>query len=118
MAKLKLHLDADTSKKALHKALIDKGHDVTRTPNSWMPLDASDEVQLSQATAQGRAIFTFNVKDFITLDKKQLQHGGIILAAQNSWTLSELIVALDALLSEEETENWIGQVRWLNQWRR
>jgi hypothetical protein len=117
MAKLKLHLDADTSKKALHKALIDKGHDVTRTPNSWMPLDASDEVQLSQATAQGRAIFTFNVKDFIALDKKQPQHGGIILAAQNSWMLSELIAALDALLSDEESENLIGQVRWLNQWR-
>ncbi len=117
MAKLKLHLDADTSKKALHKALIDKGHDVTRTPNSWMPLDASDEVQLSQSTAQGRAIFTFNVRDFIALDQKQPQHGGIILAAQNSWTLSDLIVALDSLLSEEASENWIGQVRWLNQWR-
>ena len=117
MSKLKLHLDADTSKKALHKALIDKGHDVTRTPNSWMPFDASDEVQLNESTAQGRAIFTFNVKDFIALDQKQPQHGGIILAAQNSWTLSELIVALNALLSEEDSENWIGQVRWLNQWR-
>lgn len=117
MAKLKLHLDADTSKKALHKALIEKGHDVTRTPNSWMPFDASDEVQLSQATVQGRAIFTFNVKDFIALDQHQPRHGGIILAAQNSWTLSGLIVALDALLSEEESENLIGQVRWLNQWR-
>lgn len=82
-----------------------------------MPLDASDEVQLTQSTAQGRAIFTFNVKDFIALDQKQPQHGGIILAAQNSWTLSELIAALDVLLSEEESENWIGQVRWLNQWR-
>ena len=117
MAKLKLHLDADTSKKSLHKALIDKGHDVTRTPNSWMPFDASDEVQLSQATAQGRAMFTFNVKDFVVLDQKQPQHCGIILAAQNSWTLSELIVALDALLYEEESENLMGQVRWLNQWR-
>ncbi len=64
MAKLKLHLDADTSKKSLYKALIGQGHDVTRTPNSWMPLEARDEFQLSQATAQGRAIFTFNIKDF------------------------------------------------------
>jgi hypothetical protein len=31
--------------------------------------------------------------------------------------LSELIAALDALLSDEESENLIGQVRWLNQWR-
>ncbi|MBR8832658.1 MAG: hypothetical protein DSM106950_01085 [Stigonema ocellatum SAG 48.90 = DSM 106950] len=45
MVKLKLHLDADTSIKALHLALVSKGHDVTRTPNDWMPLDASDETQ-------------------------------------------------------------------------
>jgi hypothetical protein len=43
--------------------------------------------------------------------------GGIVLAAQTSWTLSELIAALDRLLSETEAEEWIGQVRWLNDWR-
>ena len=59
MSKLLLHLDADTSIKALHQALVSRGHDVTRTPTDWMPLDASDEVQLLGATAQGRCIFTF-----------------------------------------------------------
>jgi hypothetical protein len=117
MSKLKIHLDADTSQKSLHKALLDRGYDVTRTPNEWMPLDASDEVQLLESTVLGRAIFTFNVKDFLALDRKQPQHNRIILAAQNSWTLSELIAALDALLSVEEFESWVGQVRWLNQWR-
>lgn len=38
------------------------------------------------------------------------QHGGIILAAQNSWTLSDLIAALDWLLSEAEAADWIGKV--------
>ena len=117
MVKLKLHLDADTSQKSLHKALLDREHDVTRTPNEWMPLDASDEVQLLESTVRGRAIFTFNVKDFLALDRKQSEHSGIILAAQNSWALSDLIAALDALLSIEESESWVGQVRWLNQWR-
>jgi hypothetical protein len=42
MAKLRLHLDADASSKQLHNALVVRGHDVTRTPNPWMPLDASD----------------------------------------------------------------------------
>jgi hypothetical protein len=46
MSKPLLHLDADTSIKALHQALVSRGHDVTRTPMDWMPLDASDEVQL------------------------------------------------------------------------
>ncbi|MGJ5675688.1 MAG: DUF5615 family PIN-like protein [Nostochopsis sp.] len=118
MVKLKVHLDADTSSKSLHSALVSKGHDVTRTPNDWMPLDASDETQLLRSTAQGRCIFTFNVRDFIVLAQQYPQHGGIILAAQNSWSLSDLIAALDNLLSEAEAANWVGQVDWLNRWRK
>lgn len=60
MPELRLHLDADTSIKALHRALRDRGHDVTRTPTAWMPLDAADETQLLGATAHGRCVFTFN----------------------------------------------------------
>jgi hypothetical protein len=113
----RLHLDADASIKALHGALVAKGHDVTRTPNDWLAPDASDEAQLLQATAQGRCIFTFNVRDFVVLARRYPQHGGIVLAAQTSWTLSGLISALDRLLSETGAESWPGQVRWLNEWR-
>ena len=117
MSKPRLHLDADASIKALQTALIDRGHDVTRTPNEWMAIDASDETQLLQATAQGRCIFTFNVRDFVVLAQRYPRHGGIILAAQSSWTLSGLIAALDRLLSETQAEDWVSQVRWLNEWR-
>lgn len=113
----KLHLDADASIKALQTALIARGHDVTRTPNEWIAKDASDEEQLLQSTAQGRCIFTFNVRDFVALAWRYRHHGGIILAAQSSWTLSDLIAALDQLLSETTANDWIGQVRWLNDWR-
>jgi hypothetical protein len=41
-----------------------------------------------------------------------------VLAAQQSWSVSQLIAALDALLTETEATDWPGQVRWLNQWRR
>ena len=44
------------------------------------------------------------------------QHGGIILAAQTIWALSELITNLHRLLSETKAEDWIAQVRWLNDW--
>lgn len=118
MAKTRLHLDADASIKALQKALLARSHDITRTPNDWMPLDASDERQLLQATAQGRCLFTFSVRDFLLLGQHHPQHGGIILAAQKSWTLSSLVSALDYLLSETEAADWTGQIRWLNQWRR
>jgi hypothetical protein len=118
MAKTILHLDADASNDALQKALLRRGHDVSRTPNEWMPLDADDETQLLRATAHGRCIFTFNIRDFEALAQQFPQHAGIILAAQRSWTLTALIEALDNLLSETEAEDWVGQVRWLNQWRR
>ena len=106
----RLHLDADTSMKALHEALLARGHDVTRTPNEWMALDADDETQLLGATAQGRCIFTFNVRDFVALAKRYSRHGGIILAAQTRWTLPALIAALDRLLSETEVGDWIGWI--------
>ena len=111
MPNLKLHLDADTSSKALYKTLLDRGHDVTRTPNQWMPRDADDERQLLGATAQGRCIFTFNVRDFLVLAKQHPLHGGSIL--QISWSLSELIASLDKLLSETDAEDWPGRVQWL-----
>ena len=116
--KLHLHLDADTSSKALCKALLERGHDVTRTPTEWMPFDASDEQQLLGATAQGRAIFTYNIRDFIALGERYPHHAGIILARQKSMSLNELINALDRVLRETEADEWIGLTRWLNDWKK
>lgn len=115
--KLHLHLDADTSSKSLYKALLDLGHDVTRTPTEWMPSDANDEQQLLGATAQGRAIFTYNIRDFVALAKLYPNHGGIILAFQKSMTLNETILVLDRVLRETSVDEWVGQVRWLNDWK-
>jgi len=49
MAPPHLHLNADTSLRALHAALVARSHDVTRTPNAWMRRDASDAEQLLKA---------------------------------------------------------------------
>jgi hypothetical protein len=117
MSKLLLHLDADTSIKALQKALLQKGHDVSRTPNDWINFDASDETQLLMSIEKGRCIFTFNIKDFLILNQQYPNHKGIILAAQNSWSLSDLITTLDMVLSKTKSEELLGQIRWLNQWK-
>ncbi len=114
MTKPRLHLDADASKISLYRALLERGHDVTRTPNEWMPQDARDEEQLLGATAQGRAIFTFNIRDFIPLAKRYPNHGGIILSPQRP--MPELLKSLDRLLSETDGKDWPGQVRWLSDW--
>lgn len=118
MPKLRLHLDADTSNKALHTTLIKRNYDVTRTPNEWIELDASDEAQLLGAIAQERCIFTFNIRDFLALAEQYPQHYGILLAAQKSWTLSSLVITLDQVLSQVDAAEVMGQVRWLNDWRK
>jgi Domain of unknown function (DUF5615) len=112
VTKPRLHLDADTSSISLWRALRAQGHDVTRTPNDWMAIDATDEQQLLGATAQGRCIFTFNIRDFIPLAKRYPHHSGIILSSQK--TMPELLRSLNRLLSETDAEYWPGQVRWLN----
>jgi hypothetical protein len=107
MTRARLHLDAVTSIRALQKALRERGHDVTCTPIEWMPLEADDRTQLLGTTAQGRVLFTFNIPDFLALAKTYPEHHGLLLAAQNRWTLHELIDALDRMLSETEAEEWI-----------
>ena len=117
MAKPRLHLDADVSYRALHRVLLERGHDVSRTPCEWMPLDAGDERQLLQATVRGRCILTFNIGDFMRLAHTHPTHGGIILAHQPEWRLPALIAAADAMLTRTTAEEWPGRVRWLNEWR-
>ncbi len=117
MTKPRLHLDADASYRTLQKVLLERGHDVTRTPCEWMPLDASDGQQLLQASARGRCILTFNIGDFMRLAQIYPAHGGIVLAQQRDWTLSALIAALDAMLAQTDASDWANQVRWLNEWK-
>ncbi len=118
MPNLRLHLDADTSSKGLLDSLQRRGHDVTRTPCAWMRMDATDEEQLLGSTTHGRCIFTFDARDFVPLSQRYPQHAGIILASQNTWLLGDLVDALDRLLASSEATDWIGQVRWLNDWKR
>ena len=118
MAKARLHLDADASIKAVYNALRERGHDVTRTPNDWITFDADDKAQLLGATAQGRALFTFNVRDFLVLAKRYSTHHGILLAVQNRWTIRELIESLDHALNQTEDSDWLGAVRWLNDFKK
>src|SRR5215208_358930 len=110
MPEPRLHLDADTSIRSLHRTLLERGHDVTRTPTDWIRVDATDEAQLLGATAHGRCIFPFNVRDFADLARRYPRHGGILLATQRSFGLSELIRALDRLLTETDASDWPGQV--------
>lgn len=118
MAKPRLHLDADASIKAVSNALRERCHDVTRTPNDWILSDADDRAQLLGATAQGRILFTFNIRDFQALAKQYSTHHGILLAVQSRWTIRELIESLDLALTQTKDSDWRGVVRWLNDFKK
>jgi hypothetical protein len=45
-------------------------------------------------------------------------HHGIVLAAQTSMKLPELVSALNRLLCETQDSDWFGQVRWLSDWNK
>jgi hypothetical protein len=117
MSKPKLHLDADASQKALLEALRKRGHDVTRTPQLGLPPDADDNLQLLWATAQGRILFTHNIRDFINKTEKFPQHSGILLAHRSSYNLAEMIRLIDRALRTTDASEWTGQVRWLSDWK-
>jgi len=97
--------------------LVSKGHDVSRIPARGLPPDASDEHQLLWASAHDRVLFTFNIGDFLQLARRLPEQRGILLVSQQSHSLRELIALLDRVLTETETEAWVGQVRWLSDWR-
>ena len=116
MTQPKLHLDMDTSRRDVYQALIKKGHDVTRTPNPEVAQDVSDEYHLLWATSHRRILFSFNVKDYMRLAKLHPYHSGILLANQKSTRPGLLILVLDRILNQTAAEDWIGQVRWINEW--
>ena len=117
MPRVRLHLDADTSRKSVYKALLERGHDVTRTPADWIAFDADDEKQLLAAIGQNRCLFTFNIGDFTALSRIHPHHRGILFAAQKSWPVADLIRALDRFLSEAEASDVEGRLLWLNHWK-
>ncbi|MEP6888885.1 MAG: DUF5615 family PIN-like protein [Nitrospirales bacterium] len=65
--------------------LIQQGYDCQTTRDADL-LGASDEDQLRYATKESRAIFTYDIKDFLRLSEDWMQtgrlHAGIILSRQ------------------------------------
>ena len=90
---------------------------LSRTPAPGLALDASDEFQLLWASAHDRVLFTFNIGDFLQLAKRIPEHKGILLANQQSFSIKELIALLDRALDQTVADDWLGQVRWLSDWR-
>ena len=117
--KLSLYLDEDTRSFGLYTALQSKGVDVVTVLEAGL-MGRSDEEQLDWATAQGRAVCSFNRGDFFRLHTEYLAqgrtHAGIILAQQQQYSIGEQTRRLLNLIAAKSAEQMRDQVEFLSSW--
>lgn len=110
---IRLYLDEDVHKRVAN-ALKLRHFDVLSAHElgRW---GLSDEEQLSYATNEGRALFTYNTADYIKVYQDWLQrrkeHYGIIVS--NQLPIGETIRRMLNLLNRLATDEIRNQIRWL-----
>lgn len=113
----KLYLNEHLSPR-LAVQLRKHGFDVVTSQEAQL-LSADDDEQLAYATAQQRALVTFNFSDFVTRHERYLaegeEHWGIVLSTEEPiGTLLHRLLRLLNTVSANELKN---QIRWLNEFR-
>jgi hypothetical protein len=116
---LALYLDEDSMDQTLVRALRARGVDVSTALEAGM-IERGDADHLAYATAQGRALCTFNVGDFYRLHSDYLargqSHGGIVLMVQQRDSVGEQMRRLLRLVSSETAETMGDRVEFLSAW--
>ncbi len=114
---IKLYLDEDVDP-LLAQVLRDRGADCLSTLEA-QNLGRSDNDQLEFATGQGRAILTFNVKDFVRLARECTglgkHHSGIIVS--DHLPFRDLLRRTLALLLQHAQGQLDDTLLWLQDYR-
>ena len=89
---VRLYFDEDAMDSDLVRALRLRGVDVI-TANDLGLINTRDEEHLEYATANGRVLYSFNVRDYMSLHASYLaagnEHAGLILAQQQRFSVGE-----------------------------
>ncbi|MEX1252703.1 MAG: DUF5615 family PIN-like protein [Dehalococcoidia bacterium] len=107
----------------LARILRSAGQDVVSAHETGA-LGVTDEEQLEQASAEGRALFSFNYRDFIEIGRDWFAsgraHSGIILSYRQyrRSEVRELARRVLALLDSVPVEELENSIRVLDQFRR
>jgi len=111
LSAIHLYFDEDATQHGLIAALRLRGVDVVSALECGL-VAAPDEIQLQWCHSQSRAIYTFNVGDFISLHADYVKaghaHSGIILAPQQRYTIGGQMRRLLKLLATWTAED----IRW------
>lgn len=119
MARPRLYIDEDSMSHALVRALRARGIDVVTALDEDM-VERSDADHLAYATSLGRVMFTYNVGDFLRLHDEVLaageHHSGLMLAAQQRYTVGELMRRIVRLFGAVSAADMVDRVEFLNRW--
>jgi len=114
-----LYFDEDSVNRALIRALLARGMDVTNAIDAGHA-GLADQEQLDHATAVGRVLFTYNVGDFFALHTQFRQdgrsHAGLILAVQQRYSVGEQMRRILRLNRERSSDAMRGKVEFLTAW--
>lgn len=110
---IRLYIDEDVHESAA-PALRRHGYDVLTVREAGRRA-FSDSEQLAYAAEQNRALFSFNVTDYIALHlaylSQEREHAGIIISKQIS--IGETVRRLLILLNQSSADEMHNQLRWL-----
>ena len=105
--------------RAIVSGLRGRGIDATTALEVGMA-DSSDEEQLKFAQTEGRVLFSFNVSDFQRIHTQYLSqgrtHAGVILAAQQRYSVGERIRRLQKLIAARSAEEMNNRLEFLSDW--
>lgn len=106
-------------KNALIRALRDNGVDVVSALEEGLS-GRDDEENLIHATRRERVLFSFNVGDFQDIHTQYMEQGkshtGIILAAQQRFSVGDQLRRLLKLIETKSAEEMIDQLEFLGRW--
>lgn len=104
---------------ALVSGLRARGVDVITALDAGMT-ERCDREHLDHATAHGRVLCTFNVRDFHQLHTEYQQqgksHAGIILVPQQRYTLGEQVRRILKLVATKSAESMRNRIEFLSGW--
>lgn len=118
--KITLYLDEDSQDSDLVRALRLRGVDVLTSAESEMN-GREDREQLEFAASCGRALYSFNARDFFQLHTEFLSqgkaHAGLILAPQQELSIGEQMRRLLKLMAARSAEDMAGRVEFMGNWK-
>lgn len=116
---LRLYLDEDAMDSDLVRALRVRGLDVLTALDLGM-INCPDEEHLETATLNNRALYSFNVSDYMTLHDEYAragkEHAGLILAQQQRYSVGEQMRRLLRLAQIRSAEGMRNRVEFLSAW--